>query len=108
MLAHDVNRLRNIMCEIFTIINGMTAEYLGKLVTLKDIPLESRSVIPLFRPKVRTVLYGQRRFRYEGAKLWNMVLPHYFKSCWPLKDFKQFISTNLGQKSIGVSLYSWP
>ena len=45
-----VNRLRNIMCEIFKIINGMTPEYLGKLVTVKEIPHESRSVLPLDQP----------------------------------------------------------
>ncbi len=53
------------MCEIFKIINGMTSEYLGKLVvTVKQIPHESSSVLPLDLPKVRTVLYGQRSFFY--------------------------------------------
>ncbi len=46
--------------------------------------------LPLDRPKVRTALYGQISFRYEG--LWN-ILPHYFKSCCSLKDFKRFVSS---------------
>ncbi len=54
------------MCEIYNIINGMAFEYLR--VTIKEIPHESRSVIPLDQPKVRTVLYGKEGIRYEGAR----------------------------------------
>ncbi len=50
------------MCEIFKSINGMTPEYLGNLVTVKEIRYESRPVIPLHQTKVRTVLYGHRSF----------------------------------------------
>ncbi len=64
-----VNRLRNGMCEICTIINGMSPEYLRQLVTLKEIPYETRSLVPLDQPKIRTVLYAQRSIRYEGARL---------------------------------------
>ncbi len=75
-----VNRLRNVMCEIYTIINEMSPEYLRQLhvANLKEIPYETRSVVPLDQPKIRTVLFGQRSIRYEGARLWNS-LPNHFK-----------------------------
>ena len=86
-----VNRLHNVMCEIYKIINGMSSEY-SQLVNLKEIPYETRSVVPLDQPKIRTVLYGQRSIRYEGARLWNS-LPNHFKMTFSLKDFRRIIST---------------
>ena len=55
-----VNRLCNIMCEIYKIITGMSSEYLRQLVNLKEMPYETGSVAPLDQPKIRTILYGQR------------------------------------------------
>ncbi len=42
-----INGLRNILCEIYMIINGMAPQYLGQLVSVKEIRHVSRSVIPL-------------------------------------------------------------
>ncbi len=86
-----VNRLRAVMCEIYKIINGMSPGYL-RIVTLKEIPYESRSVVLLDQPKIRTVLYDQRSIRHVGAILWNS-LPNHFKMCSSQKDFKRIIST---------------
>ncbi len=64
----SVNRLRNVMGEIYNIMNGMSTEYLRQPFTVKEIPYESRSVMPFDQPKIRTVLYGQRSIRYRGFK----------------------------------------
>ncbi len=72
------------MYEIYKIIYGMSPEYLRQLFTLKEIPYETRSAVPLDHPKIRTVLYGWISNRYEGARLWNS-LPNHFKMTFRLK-----------------------
>ncbi len=71
-LLYVLNRLRNVMCEIYKIINGMSPAYL-LLVTLKEIPYETKSTVALDQPKTRTVFYGQRSIRYEAERLWNSL-----------------------------------
>ena len=74
----------------------MTPVYL-QLVTLKEIPYDSRSVKPLDQSTIKTVLYGQS-IPYDCVKLWNN-LPNHFKMYTSLTDFKRIISTWNGPPS---------
>ena len=84
------------MCEVYKIINEMGPVYLKKLFTQKKTPYESRAAVPVTVPKFRTIKFGKKSLRYEGACLWN-CLDNRAKESTTLKEFKRHILLWEGQ-----------
>ena len=87
-----VNRLLNAMCEIYKIVNGMAPEYL-QLFIVKEVLYESKTVLHLDQPKVRTVLYSKESIRYEGATLRSTLLQHFKFSDTSTRRYRVHTST---------------
>ncbi len=58
------------MCEVFKIVNDIGLFY-PKNITINDRFYETRTVMPLVLPIFRSVRYGKRNLRYEGALLFR-------------------------------------
>ena len=83
-------RLRSIITEVHKICYGISPVYLRSLISIKERKYETRNVITLNQPLVRTVRYGLNSVRYQASKIWNNL-------CNDLKlehnycDFKRLI-----------------
>ncbi len=66
-----VDRLRAAMCEVYKVFKDIGPAYLKKYFTIQDSFYETRTAMPLVLPKFRSIRYGIRSFRYEGALLWS-------------------------------------
>lgn len=82
-----VQRLRSIMVEVYKIVNGQSPQYLHNLFTIKEQEYCMRNDIQVCQPIYRTNTYGNNSFRYQGAKLWNL-LDSNIKGIENLKQFK--------------------
>jgi hypothetical protein len=56
----------------------------------KHMMYSSRRIKVLEQPKYNTVKYGKMSFKYQGAKVWNM-LSNDFKQAIDITEFKQIL-----------------
>ena len=94
-------RLRSIITEVHKICYGISPVYLRSLISIKERKYETRNVITLNQPLVRTVRYGLNSVRYQASKTWNnlcndLKLEHHY--C----DFKRLI----GQWNHVIALFA--
>ena len=87
-----VQRQRNLMVEVYKIINKLGPLYLHNMFTVKESNYNFRNMLALEQPKYNTVKYGFNSVIYQGAKLWNM-LGNEVKQVDTLKEFKWLIKS---------------
>ena len=83
-----VKRLKTVLVNIFKIINKLGPIYLHDLLSLKEQCYNLRNDQIAKLPRCKSKKYGLNSFRYEGAKIWN-VLPNELKCIDNVKEFKQ-------------------
>ena len=66
-----VQRLRNILTEIYKIINKLGPSYLHDMYQLQNVDYECRNVLKLQQRKFRSMKYGYNCLIYQGSKIWN-------------------------------------
>ena len=81
-----VERIRTIATEAYKIVIKIGPALLHGNITTKESNLRDRSVRAV-QPNVRTFKYGLNSFRYNGAKIWNL-LPINNKCTATYKHFK--------------------
>jgi len=85
-----VRRMKTVLIQIFKIIHKLGPIYLHDLLSLKEKCYNFRNDQIAELPRCKSKKYGFNSFRYEGAKLWN-VLPNELKCIDNVKEFKQRI-----------------
>ena len=90
-----VNRMRQIMLEIYKNINGISPKYLQGFVTLKENRYCLRNSKNLEIPKFKSIKYGKNSFGYQSAKVWN-TLDNDIKDVLCLNDFRRVIQSWYG------------
>ena len=73
-----VSRIKTIATEMYKCKNDINPAFVGELFTSHDPPYSLRNGEKFEQPIVNTKSFGLNAFRYEGAKIWN-VLPNEFK-----------------------------
>ena len=85
-----------VLLHVYKAIHGLTPSHIQQLVQVRQSRRQLRSSERLLLevPKVRTVRYGQRTFRFSAAQLWN-PLPENIKMCENVYTFKKCLKTYL-------------
>ena len=80
----------------FKALNCLAPVYLSDLLKLYEPcrSLRSQQKSLLIKPTTRTKLYGNRRFDYASAALWN-DLPKELKNATSVNQFKKYLKTYL-------------
>jgi hypothetical protein len=84
----NVFLLRSLLIEVFKCVNNINPTFLNELFIEGRCYYETRNKNSLYRPKVRTTLYGLKSFTSYGAKLWNN-LPTVLRESTALSQFKR-------------------
>ena len=66
-----VNRLRNILCEVFRSVKHMNPKYVCDMFSINRTKYSTRNPLKLVQSMKHTTTYGLRTFSYAGARLWN-------------------------------------
>ena len=82
-----ISRIRNMACEVVKILNKIAPEYINNLIHVKKSVYNFRRGSQLEVPRVNTTRYGLKSFRYEAARIWN-ILPEYIKKCETFSEFR--------------------
>ena len=85
-----VQRMRFIMVEVYTVLNGIGPLYLHDMFDRKESVYIMKNNIELVQPQFRTQKYGFNSIRYQGAKIWN-TLPNNIKDASNLSVFKALV-----------------
>lgn len=72
-LPLHVRRLKQMACEVFKIVNGMSPHFIRDLISLKSSNYNFRSNKTADIPRVNTTRYGLRSFRSEAPRIWNCL-----------------------------------
>ena len=86
-----VERLRNIVIEIFKIYKDLAPTYLRDVTIKSNSPYSIRNENNLLLPNFRYVKYGYNSFKFNGILLWNN-LPNDIKRECNFKKLKSMIS----------------
>ncbi len=82
-----VQRLRAILIEVYKAYFNIGPKYTGDIFTNSNQVYSTRNNKMLIQPKCFSFNHGIYSFRYQGARLWNSLNPH-FKEVDSLSDFK--------------------
>jgi hypothetical protein len=85
-----IRRLKTIAVETFKIIHKNSPSYLHDLINIKLQNYNFRSQETAVLPRVRTIRYGLKSFRYNAAQIWN-ELPNHCRRERSLGQFKNLI-----------------
>jgi hypothetical protein len=72
------------------IVNEIGPSYLKDMFTEKHMMYSSSRIKVLEQPKYNTVKYGKMSFKYQGAKVWNM-LSNDLKQAIDITEFKRIL-----------------
>ena len=80
---------------------GLHGHAPGYITDMLDIytptrTLRSTDSLTLVVPKLKTITYGERHFKYAAARLWNH-LPNFIRETNTLSQFKKSLKTHLFQ-----------
>ncbi len=87
-----VQRLRQIMIEVYKVYHNIGPVYMGIRFNKVDQFDNSRCIKPLEQPSFNAIANGCNSFTYQGAKDWN-PLSRVFKEAPSVADFKVMIRT---------------
>ena len=90
-LPFSAYRIPCLGIETYKCFHGLKPDYMHKLFKQLSTQYNLRDSCRLEQPKFNTFTYGQRSFRYYGAKLWNL-LPFSVKNTNDLNIFKTNIT----------------
>ena len=88
----EIRRLRTMAIECFKIIHDLSPPCLSNLVSRRESTYSFRYTNILDIPRVRTVTYGKKSFRFAVPLLWN-DLPEHFRAQTNFLQFKSLISS---------------
>ena len=83
---HELH-LRQLLCEIFKIMNMLNPPVTRDLFKVKDVTYTLRINNLVIVPKVKTTSFGTNTFRFRGSLLWNS-LPDNLKLAESVNQFK--------------------
>ena len=84
------DRVRFIAIEIYKVLHRLSPPFLQDMFERKAHIHNLRNDNTLHLNKFRTIKYGKKSLRYQGAKLWN-DLPLTCKNVGNVEDFKKEI-----------------
>ena len=88
----EIRRLRTMAIECFKIIHDLSPPCLSDLVSLRESTYSFRYTNILEIPRVKTVTYGKKSFRFAAPLLWN-DLPENFRAQTNFLQFKSIITS---------------
>ena len=88
----EIRRLRTMSIECFKIIHDLSPPCLSNLVSRRESTYSFRYTNILDIPRVRTVTYGKKSFKFAVPLLWN-ELPEHFRTQTNFLQFKSLISS---------------
>jgi hypothetical protein len=80
------------MVEVLKLMHKEVPMHLHNMFSARESCYSSHNHSRLEQPKYKTVKYGYNSFRYQGAKLWNL-LDNDFKQGCTLVEFKRLLYT---------------
>ena len=86
-----IKRIHRMMELMFKIQTDASPDYLKDFILLKKTNFNLRNENVLSIPKFKTIMYGQRSFRYYGLFYWNELLKH-VNTVTSLNEFKQVLN----------------
>ena len=86
-----IKRIHRMMELMFKIQTDASPDYLKDFILLKKTNFNLRNENGLSIPKFKTIMYGQRSFRYYGLFYWNELLKH-VNTVTSLNEFKQVLN----------------
>ena len=92
------NSLKEMVIEIFKIVNDFTPSYLSTTFEMSQSPYDMRDKSRLVQPKVNSTSYGLKSFKYYGSHIWNL-LPVHIKSATSFPEFKELLTTWSGPRN---------
>ena len=90
-----VSRIKILAIEMYKILNDMSPSFLKDFFVINNVMSVLREHNVLLPPKHKTVTYGFKSLKYQGAKIWN-DLPHTIKMSCSLNEFKRNINVWTG------------
>ena len=86
-----IKRIHRMMELMFKIQTDASPDYLKDFILQKKTNFNLRNENVLSIPKFKTIMYGQRSFRYYGLFYWNELLKH-VNTVTSLNEFKQVLN----------------
>ena len=68
-----VSRIKTIAIETFKCINKLNPGFLHDLFTINETGYDLRDGQKIQPPKVKTTSFGLNSFRFEAARIWNLI-----------------------------------
>ncbi len=90
-----IERQKQILAQTFKCVTKTNPPYMNDLFVSKVTNYNLRSATSMELPNFKTVTYGQHTFRYEGAKLWNLLN---VKQITTFKEFRNVLKEWSGEK----------
>ena len=92
-----VTRLRQIALEVFKSLQKISPVYVQELINVNSNNYSFRNSNTLNIPRVNTVKYGKKSYRFEATQVWNS-LPNHLRTTTDYNEFKRLIQTWSGFK----------
>ena len=86
-----VNRVKELLTEVYKACHNISPYYLQGLFSVKESRHNIRSKMNLNVPAVKTTKYGLKSISYSCAKMWNS-LNNNMKCAESVKEFKSLLS----------------
>ena len=98
----ELNRIRQLACEVYKAIHGLSPLYVQDMFKLKKTKYNFRGKYTITIPAVKKNYSGINSFRYKGAQVWN-CLPVHFKESTDFNVFKNMMKTWTGENCRCIS-----